>query len=162
MKIAGFPEIIKKGNSSVTIYGNRFDGYEQYKLAYYADGRRKLETFGDYQDAKDRADEINKDVNGGNVDVLTLTGADKLSFSRAIEALKPSGIPLELAAMQFADAVGILGGVSIIEAARFYRKRHPATLPNFTVTQAVDEFVKVKTEAGIRIHDSKKTGNNGR
>jgi hypothetical protein len=45
-----------------------------------------------------------------------------------MEAVRPLNIALDMAALQFAEAAGILGGVSVIEAARFYAKnRIPKT-----------------------------------
>lgn len=75
-------------------------GYEEFKVAYYSGGKRKLETFADFEKAKERAGKINGSVNTGNTDTLTLNGKDLIAFTRAVEALNPSGVALDLAALQ--------------------------------------------------------------
>ena len=57
----------------------------------------------------------------------------KSIYVRAIEALKPLGIPLEMAVMQFAEAVKLLEGASLVEAARYYAKHQPHKVPRKTV-----------------------------
>ena len=42
--------------------------------------------------------------------MLTLRNEDRLAYVRAVEALKPTGVPLEMAALQFAEMVKILEG----------------------------------------------------
>ena len=60
--------------------------------------------------------------------MLTLKSEARLSYVRAVEALKPTGVPLEMAALQFAEALKVIDGGSLLEAARFYAKQHPHKL----------------------------------
>jgi integrase len=148
LNLPTFPFEVKKGNSVVKIYRHSNAGYDEFKVAFYAAGKRKLEGFADFEKAKERAGQINDSVNNGNTDTLTLTGKDRLTFTRAVAALQPSGIPLDLAALQFAEAVSILSGGSIIEAARYCAKRQAQALPDRAVLEAVTEFITAKTSAG--------------
>jgi hypothetical protein len=62
-------------------------------------------------------------------------------YLRALKALKSTGTALDLAAHQFADSVKVLGGASLLEATRYYIRRHPTKLPRKTVQEVVDEFI---------------------
>jgi integrase len=93
---------IKVGNTVVKIYhwkGKR--GYEQFKVAYRADGQRKRETFGSLAKAKRRAMEIAVMSERGERDVLKLTSADRASYLHALELLKPISIPLHVAIEEY-------------------------------------------------------------
>ena len=137
-----FPVEIRKGNSVVKIYRHTNKGYEEFKVAFYDNGQRKLETFADYSRAKNRADSINQSVCNGDLSVISLTGADRVAFMRAIEALKPTSTPLDLAAREYAKAMEILNGNSLLEAVRYFAKKHPAKLPRKTVSEVVEEFIE--------------------
>jgi hypothetical protein len=65
----------------------------------------------------------------GELDVLTLKTDDRFAYVRAVEALKPTGVPLEIAALQFAEASKILEGTSLLDAVRHFAKQHPNKVP---------------------------------
>ena len=66
--------------------------------------------FADLDLARLEAETTANKLSTGELDVLTLTSENRLSYVRAVEALKPSGVPLEMAAMQFAEASKLLDG----------------------------------------------------
>jgi hypothetical protein len=101
-----FPETVKNGNSTVKIYHQRKGEYDQYKVAYYFQNKRKMETFADYKKAKRRAGEITDSVNRGDVETLSLTAQERVEFTRAVEILKGS----------------------LREAAEYYQRKHPSNL----------------------------------
>ena len=62
---------VKVGNTVVKIYHWKGkSGYEQFKVAYRADGQRKRETFGSLAKAKGRANEIAVQIERGERDAL--------------------------------------------------------------------------------------------
>jgi hypothetical protein len=67
-----------------------------------------------------------------------------LLYVRALEALKLTGVQLELAAMQFAEACEVLAGGSLVEAARIYAKQSSHRWPVETVSEVVAELIKAK------------------
>ena len=56
-------------------------------------------------------------MTNGDLDVLTLTSADRAAYLRARQLLDPLGIGIEAGAAHLADAVKKLGGVSLAETA---------------------------------------------
>ncbi|MEI6077568.1 MAG: hypothetical protein WCS94_18450 [Verrucomicrobiota bacterium] len=139
-----FPITVKRGHTVVKIYRTPSRGCEAFTVSYYLGEKRQRVTFSDLDLAKTEAETVANKLSKGEVDVLTLTSQDRLSYTRAIEALKPTGVPLEMAAMQFAEAHNLLDGGSLLEAVRFYRKQNPDRLPQKNVPEVVAEFVEAK------------------
>src|SRR4029077_10288322 len=119
-----FPMRIVKENSRVTIYHHKNGEYDEFKLAYFKEGRRKFETLATFEKAKIRADAINDSVNSGRLELLSLSRSQCEEYGQAAELVVSSGLTLPSVALQFMDARKILGGVSIVEAAQFYKKHH--------------------------------------
>src|SRR5258705_13906780 len=113
-----FPMVVKRGHTIVKIYLTPTRGCDAYTVVHYLGTKRQRKTFADLGVAKTEAEAIANKLCTGELDVLTLTSENKFSFVRAVEALKPTGVPLEIAAMQFAEAHKILEGGSLLEAAR--------------------------------------------
>lgn len=142
------PIKIVVGNVSVKIYrSHREKGgrrYEQFDVAEYVDGKRRLIAFADEQKARDRATEIATRLATREGDVLTLTSADRAAYVRSLELLQPTGIAIDLASAQFAEAHGKLGGRSLMEAVNYFIRRNPTTLPRKTVSEVFEELIAAK------------------
>ncbi|EEF63388.1 hypothetical protein Cflav_PD6023 [Pedosphaera parvula Ellin514] len=115
-------------------------------LVYYEGNDRKRETFADPKDAKTRAEEVANKLSTGQAAALTLTENDKFAYVEAVKVLKPTGIPLHLAATEFAKAWEVLGGHSVLDAAKYFAKRHPTKLPSKMVSDVVREFIDSRTK----------------
>jgi hypothetical protein len=67
------------------------------------------------------------------------------SCTHAVKALEPTGVPLDLAAKEYAAAWGLPGGSGlVVEAAREYAKRIPHRLPSKLVPDAVKEMLEAR------------------
>jgi integrase len=140
-----FPLEIKRGNATVTIYRRKHHGYMEYRLAWYGpDGKRQVKSFSNPQKAKDEAAAKLNALSRGEIASLDLTGKDRLAYMRAVEVLKPFGLPLEMAAMRFAEASKLLNGASLVDAARFYAKRHKVDAPTKSVAECCAEMIAAK------------------
>jgi integrase len=96
---------IKVGNTLVKIYHWRGkSGYDQFKVAYRADGKQRRETFGSLAKAKARANEIAVQIERGERDVLKLTNSDRGSYLHALALLKPMSVPLHVAVEGYIDS----------------------------------------------------------
>ena len=144
-----FPLKIKVGSVTVKIYRSTNKGRPSYILAHYFAGTRRLQAFVDLAEARTEARTIATKLSQGDLDVLQLRSADRVAYVRAVEALRPTEIPLELAAIQFAEAAKILGPeTSVMEAARDYAKRNLHRLPTKTVEEAVSEMLRTRQTEG--------------
>ena len=128
MKTIDFPQKIKKGSVVIKIYRTPSHGCDSYTLSYYQDGVRKRPSFPTYEQAKAEAEIIANRLGKSDVDVLTLTSADRAAYLRARQLLDPLGVALETAAAQFADARKALGDTPLSHAVEFYVKRHPTKI----------------------------------
>jgi integrase len=149
MRTPEFPLTVPRGSLHVTIYETPTKGYPHYTLVYYQDGLRKRESSADFLAIRNRADEVLADLDEGKP---TLAGALKASerseFKRAKSAVSKSGVPLDVAARHFAEAVRLLGSDLVIEAAREYAKRHPVKMLAKLVADVVTEFLDEKEKQG--------------
>jgi len=139
-----FPITVKRGHTVVKIYRTPSRGCDAFTVSYYLGDQRQRKAFADLGLAMTEAETVANKLSTGEVNVLTLTSDDRLSYIRAIEALKPTGVPLEMAAMQFAEAQKLLEGESLLEAVRFYLKKNPHRRPKKLVTVIVKELIEAK------------------
>lgn len=144
MKLPKFPRRLTNG---VTIYCVQNGAYNQFRVASYdSTGRRKFQTFGTYDEAKQTAEKVNDAVAQGDVDAVVLTGAQKVEYHRAVDLLRPLGLSLDMAAQQITEAAKLVP--SIMEACRYYAKTHRTKLERKSVAEVVQEFTEAKTQAG--------------
>jgi len=151
MKLPEFPQEIRRGSISVSIYRTPNKGYPAYTLIYYQNGRRNREMSTDHAALNKRAEEVLDDlVTGRSPETGALKASERDEFHRAKTALAKTSqiikapLPLDTVARQYALAVKILGGDLVIEAARDYARRHPAKLPLIKVADLVTEFLGEK------------------
>lgn len=137
------------GNVRVPIYrterrsGPR-KGVATYQVADYSDGRRRLRTYADPNQAITEASRLATEQARGELAASQLRPAERASFVRATELLQPTGVSLELAAAKFAEAYAVLGGDRIVEAARDFARRHPAHVEPRTVPEVIEELLEMK------------------
>jgi integrase len=139
-----WPKVVKVGHSKVKIYLTPSNKREQFTVAYYLGDKRVRKTYSNYEDAFTDAETTAAKLSEGELNVLDLKGEARLAYVRATEALKPTGVPLEMAAIYFAEMHRILGGRNPVEAARFFVKHHPTDLPQKNVPEVVDELIEAK------------------
>jgi integrase len=144
-----FPMEVKRGSVRVKIYRVTNKQRTSFTVSWFGEGRRQLKMFADLEEAQEEARSKALSLSRGEVDVLTLRSADRLAYSHAMEALRATGVPLELAAKEFAAASKELGGrTSLLEAVRDYVRRHPLQLIQKDVPEAVQEFFAAKEAEG--------------
>lgn len=156
-----FPMEVRIRSSMVRIYKVVNKGRTSFTLAYYSKGRRKLAMFSVLDDALAEADAKVAAMERGEVDVVPFGSEDRMAYSIARDALKPTGVALMVAAEEYAAAFKILGGrASLLEAAREFARRSLHTLPDKMVAEAVAEMFTARKQDGtgeayqkvLRIH----------
>lgn len=144
-----FPHEVRRGSVTVKIYRTPTRGCDSYTLSYWQDGRRKRPTFSDFPRAKREAEMVARQLASAESGLLELTSADRSAYLRALQLLKPSGTPIEVAAAQFAEAKKALGEIPLSKAAEFYRKRHPQSMVPRRVEDVVTEMLETKKRDGM-------------
>ena len=85
-----------------------------------------------------------------------MTAQDCKAYLACLENLRPTGVSLESATMEYASAFAILGGAPVLDAARYYARRHEEEISPKTVQDVVTEFLAAK-EAGVATRIKGKT-----
>jgi hypothetical protein len=158
-----FPMVVPKGSVSVNIYKVRNKAYLvrtkaenaqekerfSFMVSYFAEGKRRQKMFADFEEAHAEAKSKADKLAAGQLDAVAMSNKESTAYAHAVEALKPTGMPLELAAKEYAEAWKVLGGkASIIEAAKEFARRHLHTLPHKMVPDAVKEMLQAKEREG--------------
>lgn len=144
-----FPILIKRGSSVVKIYRDAKPQGTYYRVVYHLGGKRHRDNFPDLQKATKEAEDKASQLSRGNVDVLQLTGRDRLIYGTALEAVKEFGVRLDAAALEYREARKLLAGVPLVDAARFFKSHHASDLKRKTVADAVDEMIAAKKADGV-------------
>ena len=139
-----WPKVVERGHSIVKIYRTPSNGCDQFTLVYYLGDKRIRKSYSDYGLAFTDAETTATKLSEGELNVLELKGDIRMAYARAVEMLRPTGVPLEMAAMHFAEAFRILGGANMVQAAEFYMKHHPSNMPQKTVPEVVAELIETK------------------
>jgi integrase len=142
------PVKIKLGNVVLKIYRSSSRGYETFTLAYYSAGRRKRETFSKLQAAKDRGNEVACAILNGRSAALELTNADRDDYMRAIDSLRPFGMPLHGAVEEYVAARCLLNGQSLLVAVQEHCERRRNVVDK-QIREIVDELIECKRHAGL-------------
>jgi integrase len=145
---------------SATIYRQRQTKgeatYTSYTLAYSLLGKLKRETFSDLGKAEAAGEDAIRRIAGGEQAVLQLANRDRETYQRAVDALAPFGLDLDVAATECAEVRTILNGSGTpVEAARYFLKHHAKELPRIAVPAAVEKCLaqaKADGKSDARMH----------
>ena len=144
-----FPIIVKRGSSVVKIYLDRKPTGTYYRVTYHLGGKRHRLNFVDLDKAKMEAEAKAAQLSRGDVDAMQISGKDRLVYGRAMEAVKETGVHLDAAALEYAQARKILDGVPLVDAARFYVRHHGRDVTRKPVSDAVREIIEAKKASGV-------------
>src|SRR5262249_48785738 len=99
-----FPITIKRGSCAAKIYRDHKSTGTYYRVAYHVGGKRYRLNFADLGQAKVEAEAQAAKLARGDVDAALMTGKDRLMYGRALEALRETGTPLDVAAYEYGEA----------------------------------------------------------
>lgn len=139
----GAPVIFGKVKTYLT--GNQFI------LSWYADGERRREKRSTFEAAKERAAEINRDLDAGRGHVRSFTTTETAVLNSCIEQLRDIGVPLSQVVREYIAAHRILAGRgSVEEAARkFVEARAKAQLTPIKFDDVAAEFLQRCARNGL-------------
>ncbi len=109
-----FPQRMKHGSCSVTIYRTPSKGYSIFTISYYdGNGTRCRHTFSKYERAREPAREAVSKLATGEREVRVLSGRELIIYQRAMRAVYPTGCS---------------AGSSPLHKSLEVRKQHPALI----------------------------------
>jgi integrase len=145
-----FPLLVRKGSAVVKIYEVKNRDRKNYTVSYLtAVNGRVRRTFAELNTAKREAETIALNLAHGDLEALKLSGSDKQIYVEAKQAIAPTGMPLHVAAHDYARAYAILGHAGIVEAVKYYKKHVETGLPDVTVAEALEKFAEAKRAEGM-------------
>lgn len=145
-----YPMEVKVGASVVTIYEGRSGGSPFYTVVWNEHGSgRKRKGFRNPDKAKEEADATVTRLAKGHHRAAVLSNSDAEAFGLAMTDLAPLKIPLTAAVKEYVTAYKLLGGASIVEAAKFYAARRPTQTSTISAHDAVEEFLTAKKDDGV-------------
>jgi integrase len=117
-------------------------------VADYTTGERRMQGFSDAGKARQKAEQIARQLATGETTAATMRNSDAASYGRAVELLRPFNVSLEVAAAILAKAAEIVGIDRVIEAATFYDRHGADKITRRTVTATVAELIVAKRARG--------------
>jgi integrase len=145
-----FPYQVSCGAVSATIYKARAkNGYVFFQLADLTSGRRRVRSFGSFEEARREADFQVTRIAKGEAAAADFSASDAAALARSRELLQPHGIEIESAAALLAEASKIVGSPArVLDAANWFARHNISQLPQLTVREAIEELLKVKDVGG--------------
>jgi len=139
----GAPVLVREGNAQVTIYASTVRGRSRFIIAYRGlDGKRRTQSFADYDRAKQEAEIKAVAIHNGNLETLELTGKDRKAHERAMEIATEIKRPLDGALIEYKEARSLLPeDVSLVEAARFFARYGSGTIEKRGLPDVVEDFI---------------------
>lgn len=139
-----FPVTIRHRASKVKIYAPA-QNFAYYRLAYAVAGKRRLQTFASYSEAKATGERIVREIAQGSpaASLSASQSRDALAALERLTALHQStgrNFSLLGAISEFAEAVTKLRGRALVEAVAGFM-RTAATVKTKGIAEAVEEFI---------------------
>jgi integrase len=136
-----WPRVITHGNVSTKVYKVSNKGRTSYTLAYKGlDGRRKLQQFAQEADALAAATKAARLLHEGELRALTLRDKDAAIYLAALDAIQPTGVPLDVAAREYARIHKMTDGRVTEAAEAFHRSR--LRLERKTTAEALEALLQ--------------------
>lgn len=145
--VRSWPVKVPSGSFTVKIYRIKNKKRRSFMVSYFVGDKRKQKMFVDFEEAYEEAKGASEDVNNGETTDINLSNADRVMLNHATEAVRPTGVPLDLAAKEYAAAWELTGG-AVLEAAREFNRLKLHKLPSKLVPVAVKEMLEAKEKEG--------------
>jgi len=102
------------------------------------------------KDARFEAGRAATAIANGEADILKLTSADRATYLRAMDALRPLGIPLHVAMEEYVEARRH-AGAGLIAAAKEHGRRHATATIRKSIAETVEEILAAKKQDGMSV-----------
>ena len=147
----GWPQIVKIGHASVTLYRNKHENTASgwiYVLAWQTASGRKREKFADEAAALSEARTKAAQLSAGKVATGDMTSGDRDELQAARQIA--GAVPL-LAAMQEWAKARELTGANVLPASEAWAARNSTKFDRVTVADAIKRFTAAKEKAGVDV-----------
>lgn len=144
---------VTQGNASVKLYRRTRGKYVVWEVPDYTGGERRLRSFNDETAARREAERLVRLLASGETYAARFTGKDAAAYGRIQELLRGYSIAPEMAVATFVEALAVLGGNRVVEAAKFFKARNADTITPKTVSEVVELLLSAKASKSQRYRD---------
>ena len=131
----------RAGSVTVPVYHAETRTGPSWTVAWYESGRRLRRSFSDRGEAEAYALAVARQIARTGAGSLSLTGSELLAYRRAVDALQSVGVPLDIAAADYAAARALVGSAPLVEVARDYAARHRGAVDCPETARIVEELL---------------------
>ena len=138
------------GPTKVRIYTmNRKDGYPEFTLAWKEGGRRRVRSLSDMEEARMVAQQITVRLTNGWTIGDEATKRDLELLRHCEQQTMKFGVTLAAAIDEWVSARGVVEGITLSDAVRFYQANRTDLLAVRTTAQVAADFVKSRATSGV-------------
>lgn len=141
-----FPIHIRCDSAVVKVYRT---GEDHFTVAWRRAGRRVRVSRNTLDSAKQFAQEKAQELADGRHDIMELRAADRERFLSAVQSLADTGLALDVACKEFAEAWKLVRPASLIQVARWWKEHHSHDLPEKAIRDIAEEFLKDRQESRV-------------
>jgi integrase len=123
-------------------------GHEYFTFTYRLDGVRKRESKSSLEDIEERAKNVAKLRDNGQLHAISLKKDDVEVFNKAQEIVEPTGLSLVQVCRDHVAILKELDGRSAMEAIRYYNRMHPKELKPMQIADVCNELYAAKERQG--------------
>ena len=135
---------VRVGSAIAKVYFTPSGERDLFTLAYWIDGKRKREVFPTKEAAIEAAKAAGGGLTSGKILGPELSAKQRASCARALELLAPTGVPIEVAAGEYAQAKLRLKNIPLSRAIDGYLSKFPLDMPSKLVPEIVTEMLAMK------------------
>ena len=144
--------VVRHHSITVPIYAGFNRGRTRYTLTFYRNGKRQRRCFTDLSEARKEAKVVAEKILRGMQGDNDLKPAEREAFLAAQRILADTGVPLVVAAEDYAECRKLLGGVPLRSAVEDFLRRTRGAKLGVTVPQLAGELIAVKEQDGMSAH----------
>jgi len=124
-------------------------GKKHFTAAWRQGGARRRLARASLDAAKEAAEAMARDLTDGRAEMTEMRVGDRERFGVAVAAVKRTGIPIDVAAKEYAEAWELVQPASLLQVARWWREKHSKEIPSKRIPDLVEEFIKDRIETGL-------------
>jgi integrase len=138
---------VQVGSALLKVYLTPHGDRQLYTVSYWVDGKRKRQVLPSYDRAIAEAKATGVQLDKGDKGSADLSGVQRVACRRALELLGPTGVPIEVAAGEYARFFQRVGGrATLDQVTSSFEKHNPVGMEPKRVADVIAECLRSKQE----------------
>ena len=149
-----WPKIVRSGAAVVKVYRRlRVSGqtrFEEFPIYFRLAGKEHRLYRRSLKEALSLAKEKAQEIERGEVDTLTLAGADCAAYRRASELLESEGLNFEVAVRDLVEAYKLVKPITLVQVAQAYREQMLRPVQHKKLIDVIPELLASRGQRSAR------------